>query len=190
MSNLEPFFKHNKKTLNQSEKNASSSSIKSNTQFNEEFLQNESFSLSNEDCLALQDACVDDSIKIMNLFSPKLEEQQTILERQVEAIEKIANEANTISNSSMQLAEESQKISNNSLQIAENAEVQADSAKLQAKLAEEAAQRAIAEAKDAKRDALFAKIVSIIAIIAPILYNFLTEKLPILLQVLSELYLK
>lgn len=66
----------------------------------------------------------------------------------------------------------------------------AEAAKLQAKLAEDAAQRAIADAKDAKRDALFAKIVSVIAIIAPILYDFLATKLPMLFQALSELSAK
>lgn len=57
----------------------------------------------------------------------------------------------------------------------------ADSAQTQAKIAEESAQKAINDAISAKRDALFAKIVSVLAVFAPILYDFITAKLPILL---------
>lgn len=70
------------------------------------------------------------------------------------------------------------------------AKKQAEAAQTQAKLAEETAQRAIANAEKARRDALFAKIISVIAIIAPILYDFIIEKLPTLLQMLSELSAK
>ena len=70
------------------------------------------------------------------------------------------------------------------------AKLQAEAAQTQARLAEEAAQQAIVDANKARRDAFFAKVVSVFAIVTPIIYDFIADRLPIVTQVLSELFVK
>lgn len=67
-------------------------------------------------------------------------------------------------------------------QQAEAAEKQAEAAKRQAEIAEAEAERAKAEAVEAKRDAKFAKIMSVVAIISPIIWDLLKTYLPTILQ--------
>ena len=63
----------------------------------------------------------------------------------------------------------------------------ADSAKKRAELAAAQAENAEKEAKIARRDARFAKVVSVLAIIIPILWDNLKPYLPIISQKISEL---
>lgn len=63
----------------------------------------------------------------------------------------------------------------------------ADSAKKRAELAAAQAENAEKEAKIARRDARFAKVVSVLAIIIPILWDVLKPYLPIISQQISEL---
>lgn len=58
----------------------------------------------------------------------------------------------------------------------------AEAAKRQAEIAEVEAERAKAEAVEAKRDAKFAKIMSVVAIISPIIWDWLKTYLPTILQ--------
>ena len=95
-------------------------------------LHNTNEVLSPEKAKALRDSCLDDSEKLIQCFSPKFEEHQAALERQVEAIEKIANEAKNQSVSSSELATEAKKQSESSKQIADSAKTQADIAKKEA----------------------------------------------------------
>lgn len=74
--------------------------------------------------------------------------------------------------------------------IAESAQRQADAAQTQAKLAEEAAENAKADAIIARKEARFAKIVSVMAIITPIVYDFIRDNWTTILQLLSELFAK
>lgn len=67
-------------------------------------------------------------------------------------------------------------------ELAEAAEKQAEAAKRQAEIAETEAERAKAEAVEAKRDAKFAKIMSVVAIISPIIWDLLKTYLPTILQ--------
>lgn len=67
-------------------------------------------------------------------------------------------------------------------ELAEAAEKQAEAAKRQAEIAEAEAERAKAEAVEAKRDAKFAKIMSVVAIISPIIWDLLKTYLPTILQ--------
>ncbi|HIZ38888.1 MAG TPA: hypothetical protein H9968_03030 [Candidatus Anaerobutyricum stercoris] len=63
----------------------------------------------------------------------------------------------------------------------------AESAKKQAELAAAQAENAEKEAKIARRDARFAKVVSVLAIAIPILWDVLKPYLPIISQQISEL---
>lgn len=63
----------------------------------------------------------------------------------------------------------------------------ADSAKKRAELAAAQAENAEKEAKIARRDARFAKVVSVLAIAIPILWDVLKPYLPIISQQISEL---
>lgn len=74
--------------------------------------------------------------------------------------------------------------------IAESAEEQAKSAKIQADLAIEAAANAQSDAEKARREALFAKIVSVLAVLVaffePFLAAYATEIVNTLLQLFSK----
>ena len=67
-------------------------------------------------------------------------------------------------------------------ELAEADKQQAEAAKRQAEIAEAEAERAKAEAVEAKRDAKFAKIMSVVAIISPIIWDLLKTYLPTILQ--------
>ena len=76
----------------------------------------------------LRRSCVSDSTKMIEYLDPKLQEGQSVFERQVEAIEKIANEAKNQSISSSEIATEAKKQSESSNQIANIAKKQASKA--------------------------------------------------------------
>ena len=64
--------------------------------------------MSDEEIKAFRRACLDDSTKMIEYLDPKLQENQNALKRHVDAIEKIAEEARRLSDSSMSMAKNSE----------------------------------------------------------------------------------
>lgn len=126
----------------------------------------------------------DDTARLINYLEPKLQENQISLERQVGAIETIANEAKRQADSANLLVEKAHNIStsaqnqaDNSFCIAKSADSQAKSAEKEVKILREQLRLAQKEVTDAKKAAFSADILSILAIIVSIV-------MPLLLSVL------
>lgn len=79
--------------------------------------------LSEEDRQAMHESLKSDSQKIIEHFSPKFQEHQTTLKRQVEAIEQIAISAENQAKNSLQIAASSKLLSDISTKKANKADV-------------------------------------------------------------------
>lgn len=79
--------------------------------------------LSEEDRQAMHESLKSDSQKIIEHFSPKFQEQQTALKRQVEAIEQIAVSAENQAKNSLQIAESSKILSDISTKKSDKADI-------------------------------------------------------------------
>lgn len=79
--------------------------------------------LSEENRQAMHESLKSDSQKIIEHFSPKFQEQQTTLKRQVEAIEQIAVSAENQAKNSLQIAESSKILSDISTKKANKADI-------------------------------------------------------------------
>ena len=80
-------------------------------------------SLSEEDRQAMHESLKSDSQRIIEHFGPKFQEQQTALERQVEAIEQIVVSAENQSKNSLQIAASSKILSDIATKKANKADV-------------------------------------------------------------------
>lgn len=141
--------------------------------------------LSKEDAEAMREALKPDSLRIIEHFDPKFQEQHATLIQQVKAIEKIAQAA--ILHADQAVAQTNASRENLALfkeqveslsSIAQDAKSQAISTCKELDIAKQQLDFARSEAKGAKKDALWARglsiiaiVVSIIAIIAPLLYG-------------------
>ena len=108
----------------------------------------------------------DDAERLINYLDPKFQEHQHSLERQMESIEVIANEAKRQADSSSLLVEKTHI-------IATSADAQAKSAEEEVKILREQLRLAKKEVANAKKAAFSADIFSILAIIVSIVIPLL-----------------
>lgn len=137
--------------------------------------------LSEEELEALHEAMIPDSIRLIKHFEPKFQAQHAALIQQVEAIEKIAQSAALHADQAVEQTNASKenlalfKEQVESLSsIAQGAKSQAISACKELDIMQQQLAFAKSEAESAKKDAVFAKVTSILAIIISIVIPLLT----------------
>lgn len=123
---------------------------------------NKSLTLSDKERDNILQAPVSDSALIISYLDSVLKEKQDLMERQVQSLEYIAEQAYEHASTSHELSETARKHS-------EAANKQVHIFEKQLRLQQEQLDFAKSEAESAKRDALFAKVTSIIAIIISVL---------------------
>lgn len=121
-----------------------------------------------------------------SMFKEMADDIKAPFEQQLKSIESIAESAKKQAESSESIAGSAKQQAFSSEEIAQSARMQAEAAKYLAEIAKTEAERAKAEAEEAKHEAKFAKIVSVLAIIAPIVWELIKMYLPTIFQTLLE----